>query len=135
NVFDPPISNLRDVQEAIGTWENLNKSPEIDDSGDRTKIGLADLRLRSEPANAVDGGVGRRTVRGGDRDGTVVLHIDLRTGLFDDGADDLAAGPYDIANLVGIDLYLDNARGMRGNPSAGLFQSLLHYTEDVETAS
>src|SRR5581483_1887180 len=68
----------------------------------------------------------------GDGDGAVVLDLDGGAGLFLDAADHHAALADDVADLVRIDLHLDDARRERRELRARAFDALLHDVEDVE---
>src|SRR5208283_4181744 len=59
----------------------------------------------------VDGSLDLGAVARGDLHRAVVLDIDLRASLFDDFADDLAARPDHLADLVGRNLHRLDARG------------------------
>src|ERR1051326_740349 len=69
-----------------------------------------------------------------DLDRAVVSNIDLRAGLFNQRTNDFTAWSNDVANLVGIDLNLDDAWCKRGDLLARLSERLLHHTQDVETS-
>src|SRR5262249_15268766 len=78
-----------------------------------------------------DGRLDRFGVGRCDLHGAVVLDIDLGPGLFDDFADDLAAGADDVADLVGRDGDLNDARRVGAHAFARRVQRLVHFTEDV----
>src|SRR6185369_11349022 len=80
---------------------------------------------------ARDRGLRRVAVGRGDEDRAVVFDVYLRARLLDDGANDLAARPDDVAYAVGVDLDGDDARGVRTQVLARLRDGLLHYAEYV----
>src|SRR5205085_4410201 len=110
HVADAMIGDLGDVQEAISARKDFDERAEINDARDRADVGRADLGLGRQTAYALDGQLRRFAVGGRNRDRAVVFDVNLRAGLFDERAGDLAARPGDVAYLVRVDLYLGDAR-------------------------
>ena len=73
-------------------------------------------------------------VDGSDKDGAIVLDVDVHFALFLDLADHLAAGADDLADLVGIDVDGGDARRIGRQLRAGLGDGLGHLVQDVEPA-
>src|SRR5687767_9958316 len=115
HVADAPVGNFRDVQQAISAGEDFNEGAEINDAAHRSDVGCADFGIRGETLNPSDRSFGRRRIRSRDGNGAVVFDIDLRAGFLNQSADDFAAWSDDVANLVRIDLDLDDARRMLRN--------------------
>ena len=74
-------------------------------------------------------GVGR-----GNLHRAVVFDVHFRAGLFHDFADHLAAGADHVADLVGRDCDLDDARGVLADFAARRVHGLVHFAEDVQAA-
>ncbi len=98
-------------------------------------IDAADLGFSGDRLNRVNRLFHRGGVGGGNQNRAVVLNIDLATGLFDQSADNLAAGADDVANLVGFDMQGNDSRGVGRNFLARLLQRFLHHAEDEHWAS
>src|SRR5262249_44491909 len=64
---------LADVNEAVAAAEEVHEGAEIDDLHDLAAVDDADLRLRDDAANPVDGGLRGLGVDRRDLDGAVVL--------------------------------------------------------------
>src|SRR6185436_12479140 len=72
--------------------------------------------------------------RGGNRNRAVVGNVDLRASLFDERSDHLAAWSNDVANLVRINLDLNDAWRKLRYRFAWIGQCLLHDTQNVDAA-
>ena len=77
-----------------------------------------------------DASIRRRHVHG-----AIVLDVDLDAGLFDDAADDLAAGSDDVANLVGRNLERVNTRRVLGDVRRSAFLRGVHLVENEEPSA
>src|SRR5690606_38480465 len=104
------LGQLADVDEAVGAGQDLDEGAELDHPLDHALVELADLRLHGEALDEVDGALQAARVRRGDRHHAGVVHVDGGAGLLHDGADGLAAGADDVADLVRLDGDLHDAR-------------------------
>ncbi len=104
---------LADVHHAIQPGQDLDEGAEIGHAGDLAGIDAPDLGRFGEGFDALARGGFILAVDGGDEDGAVVVDIDLGVGLFLEGADHLAAGADDGADLIHRDLDRGDARGVR----------------------
>src|SRR5215813_13754098 len=91
---------LADMHEPVAAAEEVHEGAEIDDLHDLAAVDDADLRLRDDAANPVDGGLRGLGIDGRHLDGAVVLDVDLGAGDLADLANDLAAGADDLADRV-----------------------------------
>src|SRR5215468_5059024 len=105
----PLVGELRDVHQPVGARHDLDEGAEVDHLAHRAAIDLADLRLRGETADPVDGALHGGTVGGGDEDGAVVLDVDLAPRLLHDAADGLPPGADEIADAIRLDVERDDA--------------------------
>src|SRR5438045_9584582 len=88
DVANAAVGDVGNVQQTISARKDFDESAEIDDPADGADVGLAHFSFGRQPANPRDCRVGGASVRGSDRNGTVVFDIDLRTSLFDESAND-----------------------------------------------
>src|SRR5690606_10876831 len=133
-LLDALRRELRDVDEAVLGAEEVDEGAEVGGLDDRTLVDLADFRLGNDGVDPLLRrfdllGVGRS-----DLDRAVILDVDLRTGLFDDLADHLAAGADHVADLVGRNVHHLDARRELAELRTGAGQGLAHLAENVLAA-
>src|SRR6266568_2039681 len=131
NVADAVLGHLTDVQQAVRSWENFNEGAEVRQTNHLAKIRLADFRFRQEILNNSDGFVGGLLLGGSDVHATVIFHVDLDAGLFDDAADDFSARTDQFAYLRRVDAHRVDARSVDRNRSTRLRQDLQHLIQNV----
>src|SRR5262249_4994534 len=98
----------------------------------RALVDLADLDLGGELGDALLRRFAALGGHAGDGDGAVVLDLDGGAGLLLDAADHDAALADDVADLVRVDLHLDDARREGGELGARALDRLLHDLEDLQ---
>src|SRR4051812_13041068 len=103
-------SELGDMYETIGPRQNFHEGAEVHDLSHGPTVDFADFGLRGDALNHFHGAAARRLVARSDHHCAVVLDVDLDAGLFDDAADDLASGPYDLADLFRPDFQSNDSR-------------------------
>src|SRR5215831_11307016 len=134
DIFDPMLGYLADVQQTIGSRQNLDKRPEVREPRHRAQVGLPHLSGRGNVADHLQRLGGRTLVVRSHVHLAAVIHIDFHTGLVDDAADHLSARPDKIANLVGRNLQRVEPWGIRRNLGARLRQHFAHLVEDEHPA-
>src|SRR5262249_44019279 len=121
-----------DVAQAVAPRRDLDEGPEVLDRGHLALVDLADADLLGQGVHVGQGGLGAGGVHVRDVDRAVVLDVQLGAGLLLDGLDGLAAGADQQADLVGVDLGGQEARGVVGDLDARLAQGRAeHVAEDV----
>src|SRR5271155_5394385 len=133
-LVDPRLGELRNVDEAILRTEEIDEGAELDSFHHRSVVNLADLRLRGDRLDPVDGRLDLRAVARRDLHRAVVLDVDLGPGLFHDLPDDLAARADHLANLVGRDLHRLDARRKLAELGSGPGDRLAHLAQDMHAA-
>src|SRR5271163_4872170 len=133
-LVDPRLRKLRNVDEAVLRSEEIDEGAELDRLDHRSVINLADLRLRGDRLDPVDGRLDLRAVARRDLHSAVVLDVDLGPGLFHDLPDDLAARADHLANLVGRDLHGLDARRKLAELGPGAGDRLAHFAENMHAA-
>ena len=98
------VGDLADVNKAIALAEKVHEGAEIHQFDDLSGVDLSRLGISRNRHDHFTGLFDLRKIGAGDLDQTVVVDIDLCPGRLDDFANDLAAGPDDLADLFGIDL-------------------------------
>src|SRR5262249_55913689 len=132
---DAVLGDLADVQEAIGSGDDLHEGAELGDSNDFAQIRLADFRHRGQVVDHLNGFLRGRTVARSHVDLAGVVHVDLHASLVDDAADHLAARADQVANLVHRDLQGVNARSEAGDVLAAAGDGFFHLVQDEEAAA
>src|SRR5207302_6719706 len=134
DLIHPVLGQLADAHQPLLLGQDLDEGPEGHQPGHLALVDLADLEIVGEVVDHGDRLLARRSVGRGDEHAPVVLDVDLRAGLLDDLADDLAAWADDVADLVGVDLDDVDARRPRAHVDARRRQGLAHLAEDVQPA-
>ena len=129
------LVELADVHQAVGAGQDLDEGAEVGQALDQAHVELADLGLGGEALDDVDGLLGQQAVGRGDVDRAVVLDVDGHAGLRGDAPDGLAARADDVADLVGLDVDGEDARGVLVQLLARGGQRLGHLAQDVEAAA
>src|SRR6267154_6564173 len=133
-VVDALVGDLRNVQKPVFPRQQLDDCAKVEKleygavvHATHLDIGcnVFDALLRGLPA------LGRNT---GDRDRAVVGDFDRGSGLLLQPADHHSSLADHVADLLRIDLDLDDAGGIARNLRARSLQYLLHDTEDVHAA-
>src|SRR5262249_52908747 len=101
-----------DVDQAVLAGQDLDEGAEVLDRRDAALVDLADLDPFSHGLDAVPGRLGAGGIGAGEGDDPAILDVDLGAGLLLEAADRLAARADDQADLVGIDLDLDQPGGV-----------------------
>src|SRR5471032_948044 len=104
------VGDLRDMQQAVLAGQQLHDRAEVEEAQHRAFVDPADFDFRRDRADALLGRLARFRGKAGDGDGAVVLDVDGGTGLAGERLDDAAALADHLADLVGVDLHLDDAR-------------------------
>ncbi len=128
-------SELRDVDEAVAGAEEVDEGAEVGGLDDRAFVDLADFRLGDDRVDPLAGRFDFLAGGRSDLDGAVVFDVDLGAGLFDDFADDLAAGADDFTDLVDRDVHDFDARSEFAELAAAFGDGLGHFAEDVQAAA
>ena len=126
------IGQLADVDQAVLAGKDLDEGPEFLDRGDPALVDPADLHALGHGHDLVAGRLGPRGLEAGERDDAAVLDVDLGAGLFLEPTNRLAAGADDQADLLGIDLDLDQPRRIGGNLLARPLDRPQHRPEDLQ---
>ena len=121
DIVDVTIGQLGDVAKTFGAFEDFDECTEIHDLGNGSQIDFAGFGFANDAVDHFEGLVDGHTLIGSDRDGTIVLDIDLSTGNCADILDRLAAGTNDFADLAGIDL--------EGFDSRSIFALLVYWPD------
>src|SRR5262249_21989443 len=100
DLLDAVRRQLADMDQPVAGAEEIHEGTELHDLDDLAGIDDADLRLRDDAADPVDGGVRRSGVDRRHLDRAVILDVDLGAGDFADLADHLAARSDHFADLV-----------------------------------
>jgi hypothetical protein len=106
------------MHQSIGARKYFHKGAELDNLAHGSFVDLADFCFGGNTLHHFDGFAGRYFIARCNRDGAVVLDIDLEAGRFDNAANDLAARADDFANFVRLDPQGDDAGRMAGNRGA-----------------
>src|ERR1700686_2068230 len=125
------LGDFADVQQAVGAWEELDERAELREADDFAEIGLAHLRAGGNFANQLQRVVATGATGGEDMHGTVFEHVDLYAGLLDDGANLLAAGADQVADLVRGDAELVQARRVQRNVLAVGAERAFHDVQNL----
>src|SRR6266540_736864 len=131
---DPVLGDLGDVEQPLGAGHDLDEGAELLDALHLAQVDTVQLRLAADVLDDVHCHLRRVAAGGEDRDLAVVLHVDLGAGLLLDAADHLAAGPDDLADLLGPDLDGNEARGIGAHLRPGRLDRLRHLPEDVQAS-
>src|SRR5712664_4208005 len=97
------------MQQPISAGEDFDKGAEVHNPVHRADIRLANFGLGSQPADASDRSFSGGAVGGGNRNRAIVIYVYLRAGLFNQCPNHLTAWSDDVANLIRIDLDLDDS--------------------------
>src|SRR5437660_839549 len=127
------VGELGEVDEAVLVRQHLDEGTKRHDAHDLARIDLADLDLVGQALDPVDRLPAGFLVDSRDEDATIVLDIDLGTGLLGDLADHGAALADDVADLVGVDEDRRDARRVVAHLGARTWQHRKHLVEDEES--
>ena len=122
------------MNQTFGCAEEADKRAEIHNLGNRAVIDFALLGFGNNTHNPLESGIAFLFLHGSDFDNTVIGDINFGMSLFDNLADNLAAGADDLADLVNRNLNRDNARRFVGNMRPGFGNSLGHFAQNMNTA-
>src|SRR5207302_1565232 len=100
DLADPLRRQLADMDEAVARTEEVHKGAEIDGLDDLARVNDAEFGFGDDAADPVDRGFRGVGIDRGYLDRAVIVDIDFGAGRLDDLADDLAARPDDLADLV-----------------------------------
>jgi len=112
DVFNAEIGDFRNVQQSFSAREDFDERAEINQPSDDAQVGLPYFSFHHKIFDHSYGalsriGIGRRDVYF-----PIVFDVDLHAGLFNDAANDFAAGSNDAADLVFRNLNSDDARSI-----------------------
>ena len=99
-IFNATITDLRDVNQSIGTWENFYKGTEVDDLFNLAEINSSYLNFLGKVLDKFYRFCCRFGIRLGDGNQTIVIDVDGNSRLVDNFTNDFTARSYDIPNLV-----------------------------------
>ena len=91
------------MDEAVGAREELHESTKLHHLAHKALVDAVHLGLAGEVLDDLPRAVAVFLADSGDADGAVVADVDLGVGLLHDVANDLAARPDDVPDLVGVD--------------------------------
>src|SRR5205807_531653 len=123
---DVAFGHLADVDQAVLAGQDLDERAKVLDRGHAPFVNPADLDPFGHRLDLVAGRLGPLGAGGGDGDDTAVIDVNLDPGLFLEPADRLAAGADQQADLVWVDLDLDQTRRVDGDLFAGAFDRAEH---------
>ena len=121
------------MHQAVLTGEHFDEGAEFFDGHDTALVDLADFDLGAERFDFAAGDFHAFRGNGEHLHGSVVLDVDFATGLFDQALDVFAARSNQRADLLGVDLQGDDARGVLGNIRARSRQRGEHVGQDLAT--
>ena len=98
------------MDQAVGAREDLDEGAEVDDLPHRAAVDLPDLGFGGDATDRSIAFCMAIAVGGGNVHRAVVLDVDLDAGLLDDAADDLPAGPDQVADAIRLDVDRDDPR-------------------------
>ena len=120
------------MTQALLARQDLDEGAELLDRDDLALVGHADLGLLGHELDLTQGFVNALGEHAGDRHGPVVGDVDLGARRVLQTADDLAAWADDRANLLRVDLDLDQTRRKSRQLRARPTQGSEHLLEDVQ---
>src|SRR5450759_4242134 len=127
---DVVVGQLADPDQAFFTGQDLDETAEAHDPGDLAQVKSADLDLASERLDPLDR-LARAVARHcSDLNRAVILDADLGAGFLLDLADHGAALADDVADLLGVDLYRDDARREAAHLRTAGRNDSVHLVED-----
>src|SRR5438094_3411235 len=129
---DPLVADLRDVQQSVAPRQHLHDGAEVQQPQHRAFVDLADLDVRGQLLDALLRRLAALGGDAGDRHGAVVLDLDGGAGLLLNAADHDTALADDVADLVRVDLDLDDARRVGRELGARSLDRLLHDSQDLQ---
>ena len=138
HVLDTAVSDLGDMQEAVGVGQELHEGTEGGDVLDFSFIHFAHLGFGADELDALHGGVDVVHIGSGDIDDaefTHLLNIDGGVGLTLHLLDDLASRSDNGADELARDLHLDDARHEGTVVLTRCRHGLFDLAEDEHTAS
>src|SRR5512139_2194603 len=128
----PVLRDLGNVEQPVGSREDLDEGPEVHDLAHAALVDLPHLGLLHDPLDDGDGGARRVGVHRGDLDRPVVLDVDLDARLLLDPPDDLASRADDLPYPVGLDHHHVDPRRERGEFGPVRGDGAVHLLQDVE---
>src|SRR5437763_5615157 len=131
-VSDGTVRDLRNVKQAVSAREDFDKGAEVYNPAYRAHGGLSDFSFCGEAANTIDRSFGGGAISGGDRNGAIVLDVNLSAGFLDERANHLAAWSDDVANLIRIDFDLNNSWRMGRDAGSRGIERLPHYIQNIQ---
>ena len=118
------------MHEAVLAGQHLDEAAEVLDGNNLAPVELADLDLGGDALDGVLGHLQALDGHGVNQHASVVLDVDLATGLLDDALDVLATRADQLANLRRVDRDGDDPRRVRAHLVAFLGQAFGHVGED-----
>ena len=125
-MIDSLLCNLRDMNHALLARCELQECAELLNADYLAGEHHALFKIGYDDLNQLHSLVHIGLVRTTYGYGAVIININLHTGLLDNGIDGLTSLTNHIANLLGIDLNLNNLRCIRSDLSSGLCNAGLH---------
>src|ERR1051326_1558059 len=126
------VADLRDVQQAVASGQELHDGAEVEQAQHRPLVDLAHFDVGRDVLDALLRRISALGRDAGNGDGAVVLDLDGGAGLLLDAPDHDAALADDVADLVRVDLHLDDARREGGELGARALDRLLHDLQDLQ---
>src|SRR3954470_2492565 len=120
------------MEQAIASRHQLDDRAEVEQAQHRALVDLADLDVGGEVLDLLLRRLAAFGGDAGDGDGAVVLDLDRGAGFLLDAADDHTALADDVADLVRVDLQLDDARREAGEFGARTLDAALHDVQDAQ---
>src|SRR4051812_3198420 len=134
NGVDTLVGDLRDVQQTIFTWHDLNDRAEVQQLQYHAVVGLAYFDRGGQLFDATLGFLAGGSVNGGDGDHAFVADVDLGAGLFGQRTNHCAALADDVTDLLWVDLDGDQTRCEIGQFRFHVRHGFLHFAKDVLAA-
>src|SRR5579859_77919 len=132
HVADAVFGDFADVEQAIGAGKEFDESAEFGEANDFAEVRFAHFGAGSDVADHLQGGIAAGTAGGEDVHGAVFVDVDLDAGLLDDGFDFLAARTDEVADFIGRNAELEEARRVRGNRRARFAERGVHGVQNFE---
>ena len=125
------LSNFADVQQAIGSGDNLDKRAEISQPRHFAEVRLPDFGVAVRSRMICERLVGGSFIVRSNVDLARIFHVNLHAGLLDDAADHLSARSNHVANLVhrnlqGVDTWRERGNFSRGPDKPSLILSRMY---------
>src|SRR5579871_743963 len=114
DLFHAMLCDLRDVQQAVRSREDLDKRAELGQTNHFAQIRLTNLRNSSQVSNHLDRARQTISIARSHIHSARIVNVDLHTGRIDDAPNHLAARSDQVTDLIGRNLQCVNPRSKLG---------------------